>query len=110
MGEMGLITNTPDISNAIEINNTTLNSDNLKNFDTRKIIVEQVISDIMANEKFTVNVNLENVNINQKQIERFIIELIPRLKEIGVSVIITNNNILSSEFLSKKGIQKKQEE
>ena len=49
--------------------------------------------------------NLDGVNIEVQYLERFIIELIPRLKEIGGGVVISNNNEkISNNFLSKYGL------
>ncbi len=90
-----------DIANSIEVNEKTLNNDSLLNFNTRKEKVEKVISDIVSNGKFTVNINLNNVNVEEERLERFVIELVPRLKEIGAKLTITNNHILSKEFLDE---------
>ncbi len=90
-----------DISSAIEIKNDVLNSENLNDFTKRKEAISKIISDIISKEKFTVNLNLENVEVQKEKLERFVIELIPRLKEVGGSIVITNNNILSSSFLGQ---------
>ena len=95
-----------DINNAIEITNETIKADNLQNFDSRKEVIEEIILDVIAKEQYTVNLNLENVNLDTTYLERFVIELIPRLREIGGSVLITNNNnILSNEFVSKFSLE-----
>lgn len=101
MNEDDFTSSAGDITNSIEINNTKLNYDNLKNFDNRKKIIENITSDIISKEKFTVNINLKDVNVEAKYLERFIIELMPRTKEIGGKVILTNNNILSNDFLTE---------
>ena len=62
------------------------------------------ISDIISKGKFTVNLNLEDVEVVQEKLERFIIEFTPRLKEIGGSIVVTNNNILDNGFLAQNGL------
>ncbi len=93
----------PDLANAIEVGSSTVKNENLTDFSVRKNIVQQIISDIVSKEKYTVNLNLSNVDVEVSKLERFIIELIPRLKEIGANINITGNNILSAEFLQTNG-------
>ncbi len=93
-----------DANNAIEINEKVITLDNMSNFDNRKKATQDIISNVISKEKYTINLNLQNVNVEAKLLERFIIELIPRLKEIGGSIIITNNNILSNEFVSDNNL------
>lgn len=68
------------------------------------MIVEQAISDIISQSKHTVILNLQEVVVETNKMERLVIELMARLKEIGASVAITNNNIISSEFLLENNI------
>ncbi len=93
-----------NLENAIEFNNEKLNSETLHNFDSRKAVVDEIILNILKDDKFTVVLDLGAVSVPKDKMERFIIELIPRLKEIGAGLEIKNNNILSSDFLSKNGI------
>ncbi len=51
MGDDDFISNTPDISNAVEINKDKINAESLKNFSARKIIVEEVISMLVTERK-----------------------------------------------------------
>ncbi len=96
--------NVSDIFSAIEINKNTLKLENLNDFAKRKETVSNIISDIISKGKFTVNLNLENVEAPREKLERFVIELLPRLKEIGGNVVVTNNNILDSSFLVQNGL------
>lgn len=93
-----------NLFNAIEVDSEDISNETIANFAERKKIVEKVISDIVANQKLTVKVNLKNVNVDNQKLERFIIELIPRLREIGATVDITNNNILSDSFIKEMGL------
>lgn len=105
MEESDFTSNVSDISSAIEVKKNVLNIENLNDFTKRKETISKIISDIISKGKFTVNLNLENVEIPKEKLERFVIELMPRLKEIGGSIVITNNNnILSSNFLGQNGL------
>ena len=99
MNDIESLPDVSDISNAIEITKNDL--DNITVFDTRKDVVEKIISKIIEEEKFIVNINLEGIEIEEKYLERFIVELKPRLKEIGANIVITNNRILSDKFLEE---------
>lgn len=90
-----------DSNDSIEINYKTLTQEGLVDFSSRKNVVQDIISKILSKEKFTVNINLEKVEVSKDKIERLIIELIPRLKEIGANVMISNNSILNDEFLKE---------
>ena len=90
-----------DLNNAIEITYKSLKTDNMMDFSSRKIIIEDTISSIISKEKYTVKLNLNKVEVESKYIERFIIELLPRLKEIGASFTIINNEGLLSEIFLK---------
>lgn len=92
MEDSDFTSNEPDINNSIELNSKTITQETLKDFSSRKKIVEDTISKVISKEKYTVNLNLDKVEVSEEKLERFVIELIPRLKEIGVSVAITNKN------------------
>ncbi len=99
MEESKLFKFTGNSKDAITIDSKMLNDGKTDNFTLRKEIIEKIISEIVSQSKFAVNIDLNNVNADVSKLERLVIELIPRLKEIGASLAITNNNILSSEFL-----------
>lgn len=99
MEESKLLKGNENIIDSITIDANMLSDGKIDNFALRKEIIEKVIGEIMSKSKFSVNINLNNVNVDASKVERFVIEIIPRLKEIGASLVITNNNILSSEFL-----------
>lgn len=104
MNESDFSSKSADANNAIELNKKLITHDNIKDFSSRKKTVEDTISNIISKYKYTVNINLKDVDAEAKLLERFIIELIPRLKEIGGSVIITNNSILSSTFINENNL------
>lgn len=93
-----------DMENSIEINHKIIKEESVKDFNSRKKVVEEIISKVILKEKYTVNINLNNVSAQEKYLERFIIELIPRLKEIGANLVISNNTILNQEFLNEHNL------
>ena len=105
MDESDFSTKETDLNNAIELTSRSLKTDNMKDFSSRKKIIEDTISSIISKEKYTVKLNLKNVEVESKLLERFIIELIPRLKEIGASLAITNNDaLLTDNFLQSMNL------
>lgn len=105
MNESDFTSKEPDLENAIELTYRSFKTDNMKNFSARKKIVEDTISSILSKEKYTVKLNFNKVEVESKFLERFIIELIPRLKEIGASLAITNNDgLLSDSFLQSMNL------
>lgn len=104
MEEKDFTSKVSDITDSIEIKETLLKPEKLNNFTERKDTISNIISEVISKEKFTVNLNLKNVSVQTDKLERFVIELIPRLKEIGGNIVITNNDILSSTFLGQNGL------
>lgn len=92
---------TSDTSNAIEVNKKQIKLENIQTFTARKKLIENIIADIISKEKFNVNINLLDINLEEEYLRRFIVELLPRLKEIGGKIILTNNHILSDSFLKQ---------
>lgn len=90
--------------NMISITKSIIKQEKLTDFKNRKELIQKIIEDMVKQEKFTVNLNLEKVEVPVETLERFMIELIPRLKELGGHLVITNNHILNSAFLSEQGI------
>lgn len=101
MQRMEFSSNEPDFDNAITLDNKTITREAIDNFSKRKEIIEKIINEAITKEKYTVVIDLENADVEEKKLERFNIELMPRLREIGGCLYLTNNRILSDEFLSK---------
>lgn len=95
---------TVKLDNSIEFNNEKINSETLNNYDARRMLADEIISKIISDDKFTVVLDLNSVNVKKDKMERFIIEIIPKLKEIGAALEIKNNDILSNKFLEKHGL------
>lgn len=104
MGERGKTLKAENIENSIKVTNSLLKAEKLNNFTLRKEVVQKVISEMISKEKYVVNLDLKDVLAEKEKLERFVTELIPRLREIGGTIGITNNNILSSEFLQNHNL------
>ncbi|MCI9366174.1 MAG: hypothetical protein HFJ54_06525 [Clostridia bacterium] len=76
----------PDINNSIELTKKTLTNENLRDFTERKKVIEDIIAKMLSKEKYTVYLNIEKTDVDSDFLDRFIIELIPRIKEIGGSI------------------------
>ena len=59
MKDENFSSNVVDISNSIEINKSKIKTENISNFEARRNVIEEIISNIISKEKFTVNINLE---------------------------------------------------
>ena len=94
-----------NLEKAIEVMPATLKDADLSNFSARKNFIQKIISDVISNEKFTVNINLEKANVNKEILERLLVELKPRLREIGANLCITNNSILTNAFIEENNIK-----
>lgn len=104
MNEEDFALSKSDLNNMITITNTMIKQEELIDFKSRKEMIQKIIAEMVKQEKFTVNLNLEKVEVSTENLERLLIELIPRLKELGGHLVITNNHILNSTFLSEQGI------
>lgn len=102
MTDSDFTSNYPDMTNYIEANSDILKEEVFNDFSSRKTVIEKIIADMVTKEKYTVNINLQNVYVNSEYIERFIIELMPRIKEIGGNVFVSNNTVVSEEFLKER--------
>ena len=94
-----------DLENSIEINKKDLTTAKLENFDKRRTLASDLVNKMISKETFTVKMNLKDVNVENEKLERFIIELLPRIKEIGGTLVVTNNSILGQDFLTYNKIQ-----
>ena len=94
-----------DLENSIEINKKDLTTAKLENFDKRRTLASDLVNKMISKETFTVKMNLKDVNVENEKLERFIIELLPRIKEIGGTLVVTNNSILEQDFLTYNKIQ-----
>lgn len=105
MNEDYFMPNVADANNAIKITKKTIKNDSINNFSNRKTTISKMLEDCVSKSKYTINLDLKDIEVETNKLERLILELIPRLKEIGGAVMITNNNgILSNEFLNQNSL------
>ncbi len=105
MNEDYFMPSAADANNAIKITKKTIKNDSINNFSNRKTTISKMLEDCVSKSKYTINLDLKDIEVETNKLERLILELIPRLKEIGGAVMITNNNgILSNEFLNQNSL------
>lgn len=105
MNEDYFAPNVADPNNAIKITKKTIKSESISNFSNRKNTISKMLEDCVSKGKYTINLDLKDIGVQTDKLERLILELIPRLKELGGAVMITNNNgILSDSFLSQNNL------
>lgn len=81
----------PTLTNS-EVNNLDIVSQILSKYETRAKLIDSIIDKMISEEVNGINVDFENMYKSDKDnYSRFIIELAPRLKEIGMklSVVVT---------------------
>lgn len=105
MNEDYFTPNVADANNAIKMTKKTIKNDNIDKFSSRKTTISKMLEDCVSKNKYTINLDLKDTQVETDKLERLILELIPRLKELGGAVMITNNNgILSDSFLSQNSL------
>ena len=78
----------PTISN-VQLNNIDAMSHILSSYDTREYAIENIIKSLTENNVDGINIDFENMYKEDKdKFSRFIIELKPRLRDIGMSLCV----------------------
>lgn len=107
--------------NNIEINNDLKNTENdnkiwvsisnkivdkqikiiLKDYKNRTTIIDTIISRVIENNINGVIIDFEEIQIEEKDIiKRFIIELTPKLREIGINIgVVLNSNVEKNDYI-----------
>ncbi len=79
-----MISNAPAANESLEITSKIMNS-----YENRKQLIEQIVEACVAYDLDGINVDFENMKQEDKDVySRFIIELTPRLNEIGMVVSV----------------------
>ena len=74
-------------------NNKVSVSNIINNYEKRQKLIEQIVTACVKYRFDGININFENITQEDKQnYSRFIIELVPRLKEIGLVTSVKINN------------------
>lgn len=72
----------------------------ISNYNSRTEIINMIVDQLSKNKLNGVNIDFTQVTDYEK-FKRFVIELTPRLREIGLSTALTlNNNIKKSDFVN----------
>lgn len=100
VSDEGILIKNTEISNDENIGvwaNLTPENINLKNYSNRSTIIKNIASLAMKNNISGINVTL---NKQDENLERFVIELAPKLREIGVITnIIIENNVEEEKYI-----------
>lgn len=73
----------------------------LKDYKTRTTIIDTIVSKVIENNINGVIVDFEEIQMNEKDIiKRFIIELTPKLREIGINTgVVLNSNVDKNDYI-----------
>ena len=82
-------------NSAVIWSNLEIENADISNYDNRTKLIKNIVSMVMKNNIKGINIS---VTSDDKNLERFIIELAPRLKEIGVSTNIVVQNSINEEL------------
>lgn len=82
------------LGNSIDVSNSLLT------YTDRNKIINALYQKLVEYQFSGVNVNFDKID-DVNSFNRFIIELTPRLKELGIKVAVTNNEIIDKDKLSK---------
>lgn len=73
----------------------------LKDYKTRTTIIDTIITKVIENNINGVIIDFEGIEGEKDIIKRFIIELEPKLREIGVNIgIVLNSNIEKNDYIN----------
>lgn len=81
-------------NSAVIWSNLEIENADISNYDNRTKLIKNIVSMVMKNNIKGINIS---VTSDDKNLERFIIELAPRLKEIGVSTNIVVQDSINEE-------------
>ena len=70
---------------------------NLDSIEYRKMWIENAIQDIITNEEDGICINFENIKNYEEKYLRLLIELAPRLREVGKKTAVKNNKIINTQ-------------
>ena len=67
-------------------------------YDQRNSMIENIYTKLVQNNLTALNINFNKIN-DVNSYYRFLIELAPKLRESGIKIIVTNNEVLNIEKL-----------
>lgn len=74
----------------------------LKEYKTRTNIINTIVNEVIENNVNGVIIDFDNIEDNEKEVvKRFMIELTPKLREIGIDTcIVLNKNIEKNDYMN----------
>ena len=75
--------------------------DNLENIESRKEQIEKIVEDIMLGEEDGICLDFDSITEYQDKYFRFIVELAPRIREVGKKTMVKNNQIMNEQTILK---------
>lgn len=74
----------------------------LKDYKNRTTIIDAIINKVIENDINGVIVDFEEIQVDEKEtIKRFMIELVPKLREVGIDTcIVLNSNIEKNDYIN----------
>ena len=82
------------MENNIDVSNVLLN------YTDRNKVINDLYKKLVDYQFTGININFNKID-DVNSFNRFVIELTPRLKELGIKVAITNNKMVDKDKLSK---------
>ena len=68
-------------------------------YNTRTLLINNIYTELIKNQMNMVNINFENID-DMEGFYRFIIEMTPRFKEVGIKVLVTYKDGMSKDRLN----------
>lgn len=74
----------------------------LKDYKNRTTIIDTIITKVIENDINGVIVDFEEIQVDEKEtIKRFVVELVPKLREVGIDTcIVLNSNIEKNDYIN----------
>lgn len=74
----------------------------LKDYKNRTTIIDAIINKVIENDINGVIVDFEEIQVDEKEtIKRFMIELVPKLREVGIDTcMVLNSNIEKNDYIN----------
>ena len=74
----------------------------LKEYKTRTNVINTIVNEVIGNNVNGVIIDFDNIEDDEKEVvKRFMIELTPKLREIGIDTcIVLNKNIEKNDYIN----------
>ena len=92
--------NENNIAVGVTLSNEANVSNSMVTYNDRKAIINSIYLQLIENDYKVLNINFEKID-DINSFYRFILELTPRLKEAGIKIIVTYNDEINPDKISK---------